>query len=197
MGGAKVEDKIGVIEYLATKADKIVIGGGMAFSFLKAQGIMVGASKVEDEQLEFCKKMLGEYPDKLVLPVDVNVTTEFSNDTDNRITSVNSINDNEMGLDIGPETVNLINSIIDLSKTVFWNGPLGVYEFSNFTKGTEDMLNKLVSIDATTILGGGDIVAAASKLGFKDKVSHASTGGGVTLEFMEGKELPGVVSISE
>ncbi len=197
MGGAKVEDKIGVIENLAAKADKIVIGGGMAFTFLKAQGINVGLSKVEDEQLEFCKKMLDLYPDKLVLPVDVNVTTEFSNDTDNRITSVNSINDNEMGLDIGPETVNLINSIIDLSKTVFWNGPLGVYEFSKYKEGTEKVMEHLANSGVISILGGGDIVSCATNMGFKDKVTHASTGGGATLEYLEGKELPGIAAISD
>ena len=197
MGGAKVEDKIGVIENLASKADKIVIGGGMAFTFLKAQGINVGLSKVEDEQLEFCKKMLELYPDKLVLPVDVNVTTEFSNDKDNRITSVNSINENEMGLDIGPETVSLINSIIDLSKTVFWNGPLGVYEFSKYKEGTEKVMEHLANSGVISILGGGDIVSCATNMGFKDKVTHASTGGGATLEYLEGKELPGIAAISD
>ncbi len=197
MGGAKVEDKIGVIEYLATKADKIVIGGGMAFSFLKAQGIMVGASKVEDEQLEFCKKMLGEYPDKLVLPVDVNVTTEFSNDTDNRIASIHDIKDNEMGLDIGPETVNLINGIIDNSKTVFWNGPLGVYEFSKYKEGTEKVMEHLANANVVSILGGGDIVSCATNMGYKDKVTHASTGGGATLEYLEGKVLPGIGAIND
>ena len=197
MGGAKVEDKIGVIEYLATKADKIVIGGGMAFSFLKAQGIMVGASKVENEQLEFCKKMLAEYPDKLVLPVDVNVTTEFSNDTDNRIASIHDIKDNEMGLDIGPETVNLINGIIDNSKTVFWNGPLGVYEFSKYKEGTEKVMEHLANANVVSILGGGDIVSCATNMGYKDKVTHASTGGGATLEYLEGKVLPGIGAIND
>lgn len=197
MGGAKVEDKIGVIENLATKADKIIIGGGMAFTFLKAKGVMVGASKVEDEQLEFAKKMLELYPDKLVLPVDVNATTEFSNDTDNRVASIHDIHDNEMGLDIGPETVNLINGIIDESKTVFWNGPLGVYEFSKYKEGTEKVMEHLANSAVTSILGGGDIVSCATNMGFKDKVTHASTGGGATLEYLEGKELPGISAIND
>ena len=197
LGGSKVSDKIGVIENLVKKADKILIGGGMAYTFMKAKGLNIGKSILDEESLDFCKKVMAENPDKIVLPVDNAVTKEYSNDVPFRTVLVNEINDDEMGLDIGPETVKLFSSVLDTAKIVFWNGPLGVYEFSNFTKGTEEVLSKLVSIDATTILGGGDIVAAASKLGYKDKVTHASTGGGVTLEFMEGKELPGVVSISE
>ncbi len=197
LGGSKVSDKIGVIENLVKKADKIMIGGGMAYTFLKAKGVNIGKSILDEESLEFCKKMLNEYPDRIVLPVDNLATKEYSNDVPYREVSVNELADDEMGLDIGPKTVELFSSILDTAKMVFWNGPLGVYEFSNFTKGTEQVLSKLVSTSATTILGGGDIVAASSKLGYKDKVSHASTGGGVTLEFMEGKELPGVVSISD
>lgn len=197
LGGSKVSDKIGVIENLVKKADKILIGGGMAYTFLKAKGINIGKSILDEESIDFCKKVLSEHPDKIVLPVDNVATREYSNDVPYRTVAVGDLAEDEMGLDIGPETVKLFGSVLDTAKIVFWNGPLGVYEFSNFTKGTEEVLNKLVSIDATTILGGGDIVAAASKLGYKDKVTHASTGGGVTLEFMEGKELPGVVSISE
>ncbi len=197
LGGSKVSDKIGVIENLVKKADKILIGGGMAYTFLKAKGLNIGKSILDEESLDFCRNVMAQNGDKIVLPVDNVATHEYSNDVPSRVVSVYEMNDDEMGLDIGPKTVEEFSKILDTAKIVFWNGPLGVYEFSNFTKGTEDMLNKLVSIDATTILGGGDIVAAASKLGFKDKVSHASTGGGVTLEFMEGKELPGVVSISE
>ena len=197
LGGSKVSDKIGVIENLVKKADKILIGGGMAYTFLKAQGVNIGKSILDEESIDFCKRVLSENPDKIVLPVDNVVTHEYSNDVPFRTVAVGELAEDEMGLDIGPETVKLFGSVLDTAKIVFWNGPLGVYEFSNFTKGTEEVLNKLVNIDATTILGGGDIVAAASKLGYKDKVTHASTGGGVTLEFMEGKELPGVVSISE
>ena len=197
LGGSKVSDKIGVIENLVKKADKILIGGGMAYTFLKAKGVNIGKSILDEENIDFCKRILSEYPDKIVLPVDNLVTTEYSNDVPFHPCDVEMIQDDEMGLDIGSKTVDLFSRILETAKIVFWNGPLGVYEFSNFTRGTEELLEKLVNIDATTILGGGDIVAASSKLGYKDKVTHASTGGGVTLEFMEGKELPGVVSISD
>ena len=197
LGGSKVSDKIGVIENLVKKADKILIGGGMAYTFLKAKGLNIGKSILDEESLDFCRKVMSENQDKIILPVDNVATHEYSNDVPFRNVSVYDMSDDEMGLDIGSETVKLFSSVLDTAKMVFWNGPLGVYEFSNFTKGTEEVLNKLINIDATTVLGGGDIVAAASKLGYKDKVTHASTGGGVTLEFMEGKELPGVVSISE
>ena len=197
LGGSKVSDKIGVIENLVTKADKIIIGGGMAYTFLKAKGVNIGKSILDEENIEFCKNILANYSDKIVLPVDNVLTKEFSNEAPNRTASVEEILEDEQGLDIGPNTVTLFNSVLDTARIVFWNGPLGVYEFSNYTKGTEAVLSKLVTLNAKTILGGGDIVAAATKLGYKDKVTHASTGGGVTLEFMEGKELPGVVSIND
>ena len=197
LGGSKVSDKIGVIENLVTKADKIIIGGGMAYTFLKAKGVNIGKSILDEENIDFCKNILANYSDKIVLPVDNVLTKEFSNEAPNRIASVEEIGEDEQGLDIGPNTVTLFNSVLDTARIVFWNGPLGVYEFSNYTKGTEAVLSKLVTLNAKTILGGGDIVAAATKLGYKDKVTHASTGGGVTLEFMEGKELPGVVSIND
>ena len=197
LGGSKVSDKIGVIENLVKKADKIMIGGGMAYTFLKAKNFNIGKSILDEESIDFCKNILANYPDKIVLPVDNLVTNEFSNDVPFKAIDVTNFGEDEMGMDIGPKTVELFSQVLDTAKIVFWNGPLGVYEMSNFTKGTEKVLEKLVNIDATTILGGGDIVAAATNLGYKDKVTHASTGGGVTLEFMEGKELPGVVSISE
>ena len=197
LGGSKVADKIGVIENLVKKADKIIIGGGMAYTFLKAKGINIGKSILDEENIEFCKGILANYPEKIVLPVDNLVTKEFSNDVEVNVKDVENMGEDEMGMDIGPKSVELFSSVLDSAKIVFWNGPLGVYEMSNFTKGTEGVLKKLVTIDAKVILGGGDIVAAATKLGYKDKVTHASTGGGVTLEFMEGKELPGVVSISD
>ena len=195
LGGSKVADKIGVIENLVTKADKIMIGGGMAYTFLKAKGYNIGTSILDEESIDFCKKIMNEYPEKIVLPLDNVVTKEFSNDVENRNVLVSEFLDDDMGMDIGSNTIDNFCANLDNAKIVFWNGPLGVYEFSKYTNGTERVLEKLVSIDAKTILGGGDIVAAASKLGYKDKVTHASTGGGVTLEFMEGKELPGVVSI--
>jgi len=197
LGGSKVSDKIGVIENLVKKADKIIIGGGMAYTFLKAKGYNIGKSILDEESIDFCKNVLASYSDKIVLPIDNAVTKEFSNDVEYKFVDSIDISDDEMGMDIGPKTVELFSSVLDTAKIVFWNGPLGVYEMSNFTKGTKEMLNKLVNIDATTILGGGDIVAAATNLGYKDKVTHASTGGGVTLEFMEGKELPGVVSVTD
>lgn len=197
LGGSKVTDKIGVINNLVTKADKIIIGGGMAYTFLKAEGKNIGKSILDSDSIDFCKDVLSKYSDKIVLPVDTVVTKEFSNEVPYNTVSVDNIQDDEMGMDIGSGTISLYNSVLNGAKVVFWNGPLGVYEFSNFTVGTAETLKKIVSLNAKTILGGGDVVAAASKLGYKDKVTFASTGGGVTLEFMEEKELPGVASINE
>ncbi len=195
LGGSKVTDKIGVIKNLVTKADKIMIGGGMAYTFLKAKGINIGKSILDEENIPFCQEMLANYSDKIVLPCDNMVANEFTNESPNRLADINDIHDDEMGMDIGDKTVEEFSNILSTAKMVFWNGPLGVYEFEKYTKGTEQVLSKLVTIDATTILGGGDIVAASAKLGYKDKVTHASTGGGVTLEFMEGKPLPGVEAV--
>lgn len=197
MGGAKVSDKIKVIENLAPIADKIMIGGGMAFTFLKAKGIDIGKSLLEEDSLEFCQKMIATYGDKLVLPVDVNVTTEFSEETPHHICKVSEIGAGEMAMDIGPETIAMMKEVLANAKTVFWNGPLGVYEMKEYQKGTNELLNAVANSSIHSVLGGGDIVAAASELGFKDKVSHASTGGGATLEFLEGKELPGIAIIQE
>lgn len=195
LGGSKVSDKIGVIENLVKKADYIMIGGGMAYTFLKAKGYSIGKSILDEESIDFCKKVLRDYQNKIILPVDNYVTSSFSNDTESSLIECNSFTEDVMGMDIGPKTVEEFGNVIEHAKIVFWNGPLGVYEFSKYTSGTEKVLERLVNSNAKTILGGGDIVAAASKLGYKDKVTHASTGGGVTLEFMEGKELPGVSSI--
>lgn len=197
MGGAKVSDKIKVIENLAPIADKIMIGGGMAFTFLKAKEIDIGKSLLEEDSLEFCQKMIATYGDKLVLPVDVNVTTEFSEETPHHICKVSEIGADEMAMDIGPETIAMMKEVLVNAKTVFWNGPLGVYEMEEYQKGTNELLNAVANSSIHSVLGGGDIVAAASELGFKDKVSHASTGGGATLEFLEGKELPGIAIIQE
>ena len=197
MGGAKVSDKIKVIENLAPIADKIMIGGGMAFTFLKAKGIDIGKSLLEEDSLEFCQKMIATYGDKLVLPVDVNVTTEFSEETPHHICKVSEIGADEMAMDIGPETIAMMKEVLANAKTVFWNGPLGVYEMKEYQNGTNELLNAVANSSIHSVLGGGDIVAAASELGFKDKVSHASTGGGATLEFLEGKELPGIAIIQE
>ena len=197
LGGSKVADKIGVIENLVNKADYILIGGGMAFTFLKASGIDTAKSVIDEESLEFAKKMVDMYPEKIILPTDVNAFVEFNNDAENRYANVNELNENEMGLDIGPNTVEKFTNILSSAKIVFWNGPLGVYEFEKCTEGSKKILEYLVNNNIPTILGGGDIVAAATDLGYKEKVTHASTGGGATLEYMEGKELPGLTCIPE
>lgn len=195
LGGAKVSDKIGVIENLVTKADNILIGGGMAFTFLKAKGLNIGKSLVDEENIEFCKKILNEYPNKIILPIDTAVTLEYSNDEEYRVKDIENMTDNEMGLDIGSKTVELFESYLINAKTVIWNGPLGVYEFEKYKINTDKLLEYLISNNIKTILGGGDIVAAATKANLKDKVYHASTGGGATLEYLEGKKLPGIEAI--
>lgn len=196
LGGSKVSDKIGVIKNLIEKADKIIIGGGMAFTFLKAAGYSIGSSILDEENIDFCKQMLTNYPGKIVLPIDVQAATS-PEDTNSRIVKINDLLDTEKGLDIGPETVKEFCDILKTAKTVVWNGPLGVYENPKYSVGTEQVLKFLTDNHIDTILGGGDIVAAASQLGYKDKVSHASTGGGATLEYLEGKSLPGLEVIAE
>ena len=195
LGGAKVSDKIGVIENLVTKADKILIGGGMAFTFLKAKGLEIGKSLLDEESIDFCTKVLKDYSDKLVLPVDCAVTNEYTNDEDYRVKNVNDISSDEMGLDIGPETLKLFKDSLKDAAIVVWNGPLGVYEFEKYKKNTDELLKYIVENDIKAILGGGDIVAAASNAGYKDKVYHASTGGGASLEYLEGKKLPGIEAV--
>ncbi len=195
LGGAKVKDKIGVIENLVTKADKILIGGGMAFTFLKAKGYSIGISILDEENIDFCKNILREYPDKIILPSDILATSEYSNDTPCFERKIENLKDNEMGLDIGTDTIKKFEDNLKTAKTVVWNGPLGVYEFSKYKNGTNEILKYLVANNIKTILGGGDIVAAASSAKLKDKVYHASTGGGATLEYLEGKKLPGLEAI--
>ncbi len=195
LGGAKVADKIGVIENLVTKADKILIGGGMAFTFLKAEGYEIGKSLLDEENLEFCKNILKDYKDKIILPVDVAVTTEYSENEPYKTKAITEMNENEQGLDIGPKTVELFESYLKEACIAVWNGPLGVYEFEKYKKGTDELLKFVVDNNIKIILGGGDIVAAASLAGYKDKVYHASTGGGATLEYLEGKILPGLEAI--
>ena len=195
LGGAKVADKIGVIENLVKKADKILIGGGMAFTFLKAEGYEIGNSLLDEENIEFCKNIMKDYDGKIVLPVDVAVTTEYSEKEEYKTKDITDIEYNEMGLDIGPKTVEVFENYLKNSKVAVWNGPLGVYEFEKYKKGTNDLLQYVVDNNIKIILGGGDIVAAASTSGYKDKVYHASTGGGATLEYLEGKTLPGLEEI--
>lgn len=192
LGGAKVSDKIGVIENLISTADKILIGGGMMFTFLKAQGKNIGTSLVEEDKVELAKELLAKAEGKIVLPVDTVVAKEFKNDTDFRTVSVDEIGDDEMGLDIGAESVAKFKEILSNAKTVVWNGPMGVFEMENFAKGTIGICEALAAIDAITIIGGGDSAAAAMQLGFEEKFSHISTGGGASLEYLEGKLLPGI-----
>lgn len=192
LGGSKVNDKIGVIEKLIKKADYILIGGGMAFTFLQSEGFNIGSSIVDYDSLDFCSNILEKYPRKILLPVDFNVTTEYSNTSKNMIKDIASFEDDDMGLDIGPKTVEIYEKYLKNAKTVLWNGPLGVYEFSKYKKSTENIMKYLIDNKVKTILGGGDIVAAASLFKLKDKVYHASTGGGATLEYLEEKKLPGI-----
>lgn len=191
MGGSKISDKIKVIENLITKCDKLVIGGAMAFTFLKAKGINTGKSLVEDEYLDFCKDIISKYNDKLVLPVDVLVSKEIS-DKEFSNKMINELNNDDIGLDLGYTTIDTVKEILDNSKTVFWNGPLGYYEIDAYFNATKSLLEYLTTKNIKTILGGGDIVACATKLGIEDKIYHISTGGGATLEYLEGEELPGL-----
>ena len=197
LGGAKVSDKIGVIENLLTKADKILIGGAMMFTFLKAEGKNVGTSLVEDDKLDLAKNLLAKSNGKIVLPVDTVVASEFKNDTEFSTVDIDNIPNNKMGLDIGEKTVKLFDSYIKTAKTVVWNGPMGVFEMPNFAKGTIGICESIANLtDAVTIIGGGDSAAAAIGLGYANKFTHISTGGGASLEFLEGKVLPGVEAIS-
>ena len=201
LGGAKVSDKIGVIENLLDKADKVIIGGGMMFTFLKAQGKNVGSSLLEADKVELAKSLLDKAAAKgveLLLPVDTIVAQEFKNDTAFKTVSVDAVEDGWMGLDIGEASIKLFSDKLEGAKTVVWNGPMGVFEMANFAKGTIGVCEAIANLkDAKRIIGGGDSAAAAIQLGYADKFSHISTGGGASLEYLEGKELPGVVAISD
>ena len=197
LGGAKVSDKIGVIENLIPKADKILIGGGMTYTFYRAKGIEIGKSLVEADKVELAKELIEKAGDKLVLPVDSVTAAEFSNDVPTEIHE-GAVPEDQMGLDIGPKSVELFSDILKDAKTVVWNGPMGVFEMSNFAKGTIGVCEAIANLeDATTIIGGGDSAAAAEQLGFADKFTHISTGGGASLELLEGKELPGLAAIND
>lgn len=197
LGGAKVSDKIGVIENLLVKADKILIGGAMMFTFFKALGKNTGKSLVEEDKVDLAKELLAKANGKIILPVDTVVAKEFNNDAPHHVVSVDAIPEDEMGLDIGPATVKLFTDELVGAKTVVWNGPMGVFEMPSYAKGTIGVCEAIANLqNATTIIGGGDSAAAAISLGFADKFSHISTGGGASLEYLEGKVLPGVESIS-
>ena len=198
LGGAKVSDKITVIENLIEKVDSIIIGGGMAFTFLKSLGYSVGKSLLEEDKIDFAKELIEKAKSKnvkILLPIDVVVSKEFSNDSEFKIVNIDSIGDDYMGLDIGEKTVKLFSDEINNAKTVVWNGPMGVFEMSNFAKGTFEIARAIAESEAISIIGGGDSASAAEKSGYKDKITHISTGGGASLEFLEGKILPGIDSI--
>lgn len=198
LGGAKVSDKITVIENLIEKVDSIIIGGGMAFTFLKSLGYSVGKSLLEDDKVDFARELIEKAKSKnvkILLPIDVVVSKEFSNDSEFKIVNIDSIGDDYMGLDIGEKTVKLFSDEINNAKTVVWNGPMGVFEMSNFAKGTFEIAKAIAESEAISIIGGGDSASAAEKSGYKDKITHISTGGGASLEFLEGKILPGIDSI--
>lgn len=197
LGGAKVSDKIGVIEALCEKADKILIGGAMMFTFYKAMGKNIGASKYEDDKLDLAKEILAKAGSKLILPVDAVVNKAFE-DTKGTVKSVDAFADDDMGLDIGPKTLELFKKELAGAKTVVWNGPMGVFEMKNYAAGTIGVCELLANLkDASTIIGGGDSAAAAEQLGYANKVSHISTGGGASLEYLEGKVLPGIACVDE
>ena len=200
LGGSKVSDKINVINNLLEKVDTLIIGGGMAYTFAVAQGGKVGNSLLEADKVEYAKEMMKKAEEKgvkFLIPVDTVITKEFKNDTEYKTVPTKEIPDGWQGLDIGEESRKLFAEAIKNAKTVVWNGPMGVFEFANFAKGTEAVAEALAKIDATTIIGGGDSAAAVNQLGYGSKMTHISTGGGASLEFLEGKELPGVVAVDD
>ncbi|MDK7138598.1 phosphoglycerate kinase [Corynebacterium simulans] len=197
LGGAKVSDKLGVIEALADKADKVIIGGGMCYTLLAAKGYNVQNSLLQEDQIDNCKDLLKRFGDKLVLPVDLIAATEFNADAENKVVALDGIPEGWMSLDIGPESVKAFDEVIASSKTVFWNGPMGVFEMEAFSKGTEGVAKSIISATENngsfTVVGGGDSAASVRLLGLNEEgFSHISTGGGASLEFLEGKQLPGV-----
>ena len=199
LGGSKVSDKIAVINNLLEKVDTIIIGGGMAYTFLKAQGYSIGTSLCEDDRLDYAKEMIEKAEAKgvkFLLPVDHRIAAEFK-DVEAKVTDGQDIPDGFMGLDIGPKTDKIYAEAIKDAKTVIWNGPMGVFEFENFNKGTVAVAKAMADADATTVIGGGDSAAAVNILGFGDKMTHISTGGGASLEFLEGKTLPGIAALND
>ncbi len=200
LGGSKVSDKINVINNLLEKVDTLIIGGGMAYTFAVAQGGKVGKSLLEADKVDYAKEMMKKAEEKgvkFLIPVDTVITKEFKNDTEFKTVPTKEIPDDWQGLDIGEESRKLFADAIKNAKTVVWNGPMGVFEFPNFAKGTEAVAEALAQIDATTIIGGVDSAAAVNQLGYGSKMTHISTGGGASLEFLEGKELPGVVAVDD
>ena len=200
LGGAKVSSKISVIENLIDKVDTLIIGGGMSYTFSKAQGGTVGKSLLEEDYCEYALNMIQKAKDKgvkLLLPVDNVIADDFSNDANIKVVKAGEIPEGWEGLDIGPETIKIYTDAVKDAKTVVWNGPMGAFEMPNFAKGTEEVAKALAETDAVTIIGGGDSAAAVNQLGYGDKMTHISTGGGASLEFLEGKELPGVAAAND
>ncbi len=196
LGGSKVSSKISVIENLLKKVDKLIIGGGMAYTFFAAQGKTTGTSLLEPDYIDYAKKMLDDAGDKILLPIDTVVAKEFNNDAESMIVEGN-IPEDYMGLDIGPKSIALFKDALKDAKTIVWNGPMGVFEMPNFAKGTNAIAETLADLDATTVIGGGDSVAAVNQAGLGDKMSHISTGGGASMEYLEGKVLPGIDALTE
>jgi phosphoglycerate kinase len=199
LGGAKVSDKIDVIANLLEKVDTLIIGGGMAYTFLKAGGYSIGSSLVEEDKVEYAKDMMQRAESKgvkFLLPVDHIVADRFSAEAEPVVTDNQNIPDGYMGLDIGPKTAEIYSGAISIAKTIIWNGPMGVFEFANFAKGTIAVAKAMSLVDGTTVIGGGDSAAAVNQLGFGDKMTHISTGGGASLEFLEGKLLPGIEALT-
>lgn len=197
LGGAKVSDKLAVIESLLQRADTLLIGGAMCFTFLKAQGRQVGSSLVEDDYLDEAKRLMNEAGERLVLPVDVVVAEEMDESAETRTVSADSVPEGWMGLDIGSETVALFREHLSGASTIFWNGPMGVFEMEPFARGTEGVARAVAESGATSVIGGGDSIAAVAELGLEDEMSWISTGGGASLEYVEGKELPGVAVLPD
>ncbi len=200
LGGAKVKDKIAVIESLLQKVDTLIIGGGMAYTFLKSKGYEIGNSLLDEERLDFCREVLAKAEEagvKFLLPVDVVVAKEFAADAEHKVVPADQIPADWEGLDIGPETIELFKSAIAEAGTVVWNGPMGVFEFPAFAKGTNSIAQALAESNAVTVIGGGDSAAAVEQAGLADKMTHVSTGGGASLEFLEGKVLPGVAALND
>lgn len=200
VGGSKVSSKIDVLNSLLDKVDTLLIGGAMAYTFIKAQGGKIGSSLCEDDKIEVAKEVIKKAQEKgvrMLLPVDNVVAKEISNDAETKITAINDVPDGYMGLDIGPKTIELYKAEIKVAKTIVWNGPVGVFEYDKFATGTKEIANAMALSDAITIIGGGDSAAAVEKFGCEDKMSHVSTGGGASLEFMEGKKLPGIEALMD
>jgi phosphoglycerate kinase len=197
LGGAKISDKVGVIESLLKQCDRLLIGGGMANTFFKAMGFEVGDSLIEEEAVPTAESLLENAAGRIILPVDVIIADAFENDANTRVVAPNEVTAGWRILDIGPKTMPTFESALSGAKTIIWNGPLGVFEMPNFAQGTFAMAKLLANMDAVTIIGGGDSAAAVRQAGLDDKMTHVSTGGGASLEFLEGKVLPGVAALAD